>query len=89
MTAARKLPPPKRERWEQESKAPVRYERGEVTVRPREPAMQRECKRCGSLLSQQCLWYRRDPKIDPTTPERHVWAVLPCTRCPLDLGVRP
>jgi hypothetical protein len=75
MTAARKL-----------QQRPVRYERGEITVRPNEPAMQQECKRCGSLLPQQYHLYER-AMVDPTlTGVRHVWTVLPCTSCPLDLG---
>lgn len=88
MTAARKLPPKPQGGWP----TPPRYERGEITVRPREPAMQRECKRCGVLLNQQYLRIQLDEALPPTERkpenERSVWAVLPCTKCPLDLGVR-
>lgn len=81
MRAARKLPEPPNG-WPRRP----RYERGEITVRPYEPAMQRECARCGALLSQQYHLYLKDEN-DPASV-RHVWTVLPCAKCPLDLEAR-
>lgn len=80
MTAARKLPAPQKG-WPPRP----RYERGEITVRPHEPAMQLECKRCGALLSQQYHLYERQTVDSALSGVRHVWTTLPCVKCPLEL----
>lgn len=75
MRAARKLPARELGGWERDT-TPVRYSRGQLTVRPREPGKQLECKQCGELLIQQYIeGYRAGGAL---------WAVLPCVKCPMD-----
>lgn len=73
MTAALKLPPR------------PSYSIGDISTRSREVAMAVECKRCGTLRPQQLM--------SLFTVRHHMrgaeWAVLPCSKCPIDLGVRP